>query len=187
MSVLDDLKSHLVMMDDMRRRMHRSPAVVAMPYASLEGYVLVNGQEFHSASLTKPERTVVREAMGLSGSEFEIKQCYSNSQALVLADPTGSLRYAEGYVIKFDLPFPIHHGWAVLNGNVIDLTCRVHGAARTKGRLGDRVLGIFTDRIYFGCIFPTEEVRRAVFQRRFWGSLLDDWQNDFPYLRGQRW
>jgi hypothetical protein len=89
--------------------------------------------------------------------------------------------------VRFDLPFPIHHGWAVLNGKVIDLTCRVHGDARTKGQYGDRVLGTFTDRIYFGRTFPTAEVRRAVVQRGWWGSLIDDWQNDFLYLQGRTW
>jgi hypothetical protein len=93
-SAIDDLKNYLAMMDQMRRT-HMTPFIAAMPYASIDGYFLVNGHEFHSAPLTKAERALVRRAMSLSGSSFEIKMCYSNSQELVLHDPSNSLEYAE--------------------------------------------------------------------------------------------
>ena len=67
-----------------------------------------------------------------------------NAQWLVLHDPARQLEYVEGIGVG-PASFPVHHGWATLNGKVIDLTFRTH-KPNHKGRLRNRIFGEFPKR-----------------------------------------
>lgn len=116
---------------------------------------------------------------------FPIQQCYANSISLVLAD--ARFQYVEGYFAQEEIGpgFPIMHGWVILNGKVIDLTSRL-SVPRKSGRLRDRVLGEFpAAREYFGVPVGRKYVMRSVFDPKFSGSIIDDWQRGFPVMRGE--
>ena len=155
-------------------------------YECMEDYVLVNGEHFASAELTPEERDTVLAAARRESDNFPIKECFRNSMRLVLQDER--FEYAEGYAHGAVLP--VLHGWALLNGKVIDLTMRLrdgHGDSVRKQREpwhADRVLGEFpSERVYYGKRFSRREVLLAMSDPKFTGSFIDDWERGWPLLK----
>ena len=116
------------------------------------GWIAEHGMPFESEPLTHDEMRWLFETLDAEGSRYPIKQCFSNSQLVLLhADVWGDSRhelvYAEGYAQSV---IPVHHGWLLLNGKVIDLTMRLSGPLKRtspvkKARLRNRVLGEFPE------------------------------------------
>lgn len=178
------LLAHLRFQSDARKMpgLHRPKG---FKYSSMEEYVLRNGRFFDSAPLTAEERERVFDAIDRYGRRFPIKQCYYNSQMLLLFGGEPGFRYVEGYVSSV---FPILHGWLTLNDKVIDLTMRVRDpqgrSIKRACRLGDRVLGkIPSERAYIGVEYLTEDVKRHMVGTGAGGSLIDDWRLGYPLLR----
>lgn len=147
-----------------------------IPVWSMEEFVLKFGKEFVSAPLTDDEERIVCEAA--ARQTFSQKQCFSNSQMLVLADRTEQLRYSEGFVF---FVIPIHHGWATINNKIVDVTLRIKPAQRKTGKLKDRNLGEFKPPLaYFGVQIVKEEICKYMVQTGMAGSLIDDWERGFP-------
>jgi hypothetical protein len=114
--------------------------------AVVERFVARNGQEFVGRAKPKGYR------LGT------IKQCYSNATHLVLNRK--GLRYVEGYVIRGDLPIPIHHAWAIdADDQVIDVTLR--GA---------------DDRCHYcGVVIPIEEVKAEIAKNGVYSVMDTGW------------
>jgi hypothetical protein len=155
-------------------------------YYCTEDYVLVNGEHFVSAPLTPDERAIVLAAAKREHNNFPIKECFGNSMRLVLQDDR--LQYAEGYA--YGAVLPVLHGWALLNGKVIDLTMRLRDARGESVRKPrepwhvDRILGEFpAERVYYGKRFSRREVLLAMSDPKFSGSFIDDWERDWPLLK----
>ena len=92
-----------------------------------------------------------------------IKECFCNALLLVL-DSDDDLIYCEGYADGSVIP--VHHAWCVTrDGVVIDPTWRNLGAE------------------YVGVPFKVEWVREAVFKRGSYG-IIDNWENEWPLLKG---
>jgi len=164
---------------------HR-PTPAGYQYNSFYDFVLKRGQLFESQPLTREERALLFETLDRMCCRFPIQMCYANSISLVLADPR--FVYTEGYFAQERIGpgFPIMHGWATLNGKVIDLTARLN-VPRRSGRLRDRVLGEFPEkREYFGVPIGREYMMRSAFDPKFTGSIIDDWQRGFPALKGAK-
>lgn len=170
------LSSYLSSMSEMVRATR--PQTLA--YSCCEDYVAKHGVEFASKPLTQDERAYVLSAIDLWGKQMPIKQCFYNSQmVLIFGDHEHRLSYVEGYMLKI---IPILHGWLEINGKVIDVTAR--HPRRGKGRLSDRVFGEWKDdRLYMGVKFKRDYVRHTILKRGYAGSLIDDWQNSWPLLR----
>jgi hypothetical protein len=181
------LTDYLKQMTEMRKAMAPGQA---LPYVCCEDYVRQNGRAYESAALTADEQAIVFAAISRTGGRFPIKQCYSNSQRVILADfmlsrTEGPLRYVEGYFTSEGLAFPVQHGWITINGKVVDLTARLC-EPRKSGRLRDRVFGSFPEgRQYIGVEFPTEYVRKIVLRTHEWRTLIDNWHDNWPLLTGQ--
>lgn len=180
---------YLNAMVTMRKRMHSTPDGFA--YSCMEDYVLREGQDFASEPLTDSEMSWLFALIG--DSRFQIKQCYYNSQRLLVYtghvhNPDGhELRYVEGYALGV---IPMLHGWLSLNGKVVDLTMRLRSKLRRQScvgrrRLQDRVLGEFPsdERQYRGVTFETDFVLARVVATGMMGTLIDDWQNGYPLLK----
>lgn len=152
-------------------------------YCCIEDYVSNNGVAFTSEPLTEDESQVVFDAIDASRMRFQIKECFYNAQLLVLNDSSDQLIYHEGY--GYSGIFPVLHGWATINNKVIDLTWRVTPFKRR--RMQDRVLGEFPQPYeYFGVPFANKtSLRLIVLQRGAAGTLIDDWENHWPLLRGE--
>ena len=159
-------------------------------YMCFEEFVLEHGHPYQSQPLTKNEwrifLTAARSALRqVRRKDFPIKMCFSNSQRIVLADPSNELRYAEGYVSSI---IPIHHGWVDLNGKVIDVTLRTHpkydGEPFDRQHFPDRAIGeIPACRDYYGLTFADREVTEFVEETSSLGSLIDDPARGWPLIR----
>lgn len=145
-------------------------------YAGLEDFLLAQGKLYPSRPLTDREQTLV--AAARYKQKFPMKQCYANSQKVVLGAAGDEFRYAEGYVMLESLPIPIQHAWLDLNGAVVDLTLRKQGKGSEL-----RSLGTTPGAAYWGATFPTSDVRKFVLSTQYYGSLIDDWKNGWPYMR----
>jgi hypothetical protein len=162
---------------------HRGPK--DWKYSSMEDYVFFhNGISFTSQSLTEEELEIVHAAVDNAQIRFKPQQCFYNSQVLVTHDLTNTLVYNEGYGIA-NTPIAVFHGWASINGKVVDLTWRVKKTSR-KGRLPDRIFGKIPSGFdYFGVPFDRKTIMSYAAERHWMGFLIDDYKNKFPLLRGE--
>ena len=159
-------------------------------YTSFEEFVLEQGHLYTSQPLTEDEWEIftvaARAALRRKRSkDFPLKQCFANSQRIVLADASNTMRYAEGYVTSI---IPIHHGWVDLNGKVVDVTLRVHpqyeGPMYARRRFPDRAIGETPScREYYGLTFADREVVKFVQETGSLGSLIDDDVRGWPLIR----
>jgi len=117
------------------------------------------------APLTERERQYVEVLIAAMGGRRSIrsKQCWKNSQRLILEDYMGKkrLRYCEGR-------FPVPHAWVTINGKVVDVTREaVNRCLKRQGRgpIEDAYIGVVVNR------------RRMLnhIKRTNWFSAVVDW------------
>lgn len=157
-------------------------------YSCFEDYVLKNGVVMESAPLTDDELEIIEatiaraERLGHQVTEF--KQCFANSQMLVLCQPADDLIYHEGYAMG-RAAIPVHHGWVTINGKVIDPTWKLERPA-SRSVLPEHPVGELPEgHIYFGVPFENVEyLEHRISHREIIGSLLDDWEGNYPLMRG---
>jgi hypothetical protein len=168
------------------REMLKIPKPEGYLYSCMEEYVNANGVDFSSEALTEREMVTVMDAVDRARMRFQIKQCFYNAQMLVLADDSGDLIYHEGWAFGKAI-IAVHHGWASINGKVIDLTWRLDQTLRKRGRLRDRIIGLYPEGYeYVGVPFPDKRhLREKMLDRGWVGSQIDDWENRWPLLRGE--
>jgi hypothetical protein len=161
-------------------RMVRGCITCERPYVSMEDYVADRGVGFAPAALTADEEAVVRaaaQAAWEAGCRFRVKECYYNAQMLVSCDVTERLQYYEGFGLHI---IACLHGWAVINGKVVDLTWRRgDNYGVTEDPLEQRYVGTF-DHEYIGIHFPEAE------WPEFGATVIDRWQENFPALQVPR-
>jgi len=157
-------------------------------YTCIEDYVLKNGVVMESAELTRDEleyldATITR-AHELGQQVTEFKQCFANSQMLVLCQPGYELIYHEGYALGRAC-IPVHHGWVTINGKIVDPTWKLERPA-SRSVLPEHPIGEIPEgHIYVGApIENVEYIRHRINFREIIGSLLDDWEGDYPLMRG---
>jgi hypothetical protein len=181
----DNLRRYLVEVTRFKSRLQlKLPE--GFHYLGAEDYLLDRGSPFESEALTAKERAVVDEALRRCRiARFQTGLCYSNAQMLVVSDPTRTLLYCEGMATG-TVPVPLNHGWAVINGKVIDLTWR-HGRRGRRGEFKDRVMGVIPDGwAYYGATFDTEVVLTRMIRMRSVGCFLEDFANDFAIFQEPR-
>ena len=158
-------------------------------YTCFEDYVLRNGTLLTSSALTEDEEQTVKEALDRAArvgvDVHEMKQCFANSQTLLLMSDEPDLIYYEGFATG-RVGFPIHHGWLGINGKVVDLTWRLQHPDTSRTLLPERPVGELPENwMYWGVPFENPEyVRFRMNTREIIGSLLDDIEGDYPLLRG---
>lgn len=193
---MDELRNYLMMLAEMKSKLVQSQIDegqrkrTGLVYTSSEDFVLKNGREYPSQPLNADEWSYLRECFLFAGNQWKIKQCFYNSQMLMLlGDKENRMHYVEGYVSGL---FAIHHGWLDLNGKVIDVTLRFHdkpprGSLKRSGNkiMMNRALGDFVNREYIGVKFDREHIRTRVVEHSVAGSLIDDWEANYPALHGK--
>jgi len=155
-------------------------------YQGGEDYVLDRGSPFSSGPLTPQERTTVLQALTLCPEKhFRLGHCYYNAQLLVAFDTSRELIYCEGWAIGLN-SVPTLHGWASINGKVVDLTWKTE-KPRHRGRLRNRIWGtIPEDWAYYGATFDTDSLLARMHRIGATGSFLDDVAYGFPLFREPR-
>ena len=117
---MSELRDYLVRLAEFQRN---SRASEGRNYSCIEDFVADRGVSFPSARLTKKETEHLTGVVRLAkkaGCRFRAKECFYNAGTLSLADDSGQIRYCEGFAHVHSIP--VHHGWNLLNGKVIDLT-----------------------------------------------------------------
>ena len=184
MTPSETLQAYLIQTTRFKRRLGlRIPQ--GFHYHGPEDYVLDHGDPFTSQALTPEELALVMAATDNAGIRFQLRWCFYNAQKLVLSDTTYTLQYCEGLAIGMS-GLPVLHGWATLNGKVIDLTWRQHTTKR-QGRLRDRVFGEIPPYwAYTGVQFNADsiEARWALYGSAC--SILDDFEHGFPIFQEPR-
>lgn len=134
-------------------------------YVSVADFVLDRGEPpAVSEPLTEEQYEYLMQVVENSvESEFPYKQCFYNSQVLLLADFQDRLVYCEGYCQAKTIP--VHHGWLELDGKVVDVTFTAKAKHTEPQRkdLKDRVLGeIPNGWEYLGIRFDRDDIRSFV-------------------------
>ncbi len=143
-------------------------------YKSMYDFVLDRGEFFDAQTpLTPEEEKIVRAAK--KSRKFQMKQCFYNSQKLLLEDSSGQLKYAEGWAHSGIIP--VHHGWVHINGKVVDVTW-----TNRESRLIAPPEG-FT---YFGVSFDSKLVIERMLSSGVACSVIDDYENNWPVLKWPR-
>jgi hypothetical protein len=183
MSAITSIQQYLTTTLAMRERCGFPERIKAMPYSGFEDFTLREGRAYEKAPLSAEQRRYVLACAKLWGKPLAVKQCFYNSQVLMLfTDTEKRLTYCEGYGWRF---LPCMHGWLVLDGkHVVDTTWRMD-KPMGRGALANRALGTWNDeRSYFGVTFSRGYVRSYVLDREHGGSLIDDFKGDYPLLTG---
>ena len=97
---------------------------------------------------------------------MEAKMCFRN--AFQTAEKNWGWHYAEGYAFYAFSVIPTLHAWCTdEDGFVIDPTWK-------------------DGKEYYGVEFSLNFVRKTSLRKGTWG-VIDDWENEFPLLRGEPW
>lgn len=185
MTFLEDYMRGMV---EMRKRM-QPDLPSGYEYRCFEDYVLQRGTNLTSTTLTDEEEEIVQEALDhcrrAQVDVHVVKQCFANAQQLLLVATPPELIYYEGYACGRVTGFPVHHGWLTINGKVIDPTWKLE-TPTSRSLLPAHPVGELPEKYeYYG--FPVENldyIRFRVTTRELVGSVLDDWEADYPLLRG---
>lgn len=181
---MTDLEKYLGMMHELK--LSCMNADQRDRFTTLEAYLLERGHVYAPRALTADENDYVLNVA--KRRRYPLKECFANTMKVVTDERFlgNHVKYAEGFVMRADIPLAIHHAWLDLNGAVVDLTLRVKGrfTQRRDRSLADRVaIGTFREpTTYFGMTFSEEEVVQRILQTQEYGSLLDDWKRGHPYL-----
>ena len=166
------LREHIKVMDSFTQL----PPQNEYTYRSMYDFVLDRGEIFDAeTSLTKEEKKIL--AAACRGRKFELKQCFYNAQMLVLNDVSGELQYVEGWAHAGIIP--VHHGWVLLGGKVIDLTWRDRKGNSRVGR-------VTSEYAYLGVPFDKDLIHSRILKTGWASSVIDDYENAWPVLKWPR-
>lgn len=133
-----------------------------MPYKCMEDFFMQHGRHF-----IPTDRTFTT----LSKHKGGKKACFANTQGYLfrhIANGAGDWLYAEGYALGYKSPLPVYHSWLVNRHTLaaVDLT--------------------WDDGVeYFGVVFPTKFIFKNIFKAEAYQALVDNWEDDFPFLNGK--
>lgn len=180
------LRQYLVSMTDIQRQCHRGHHGQAA-FISVEDFTASRGQSWCSSVMTPDQVDAVKRSVAASRCQLRQRECFYNAQRVVLADRSGRLAYAEGMALPQCIPFPVHHGWIVVDGSVVvDLTWRKDAPSTgVPKRLSNRIWGEHNSA-YIGSTFPRDAVLDYMLENKALGSLLDDPKRGWPYLKGSK-
>lgn len=177
MSLRDALEVHAQMLGQV------GAAPKGFTFTSIYDYFVKLGRYPVSVEPSKAFRRHLWECVRSIGPEM--KQCFANSQKLALHFPE-EFTYWEGYVASDRLPIPIHHGWVIAREDgqdvLVDPTLKYDFQKRYSAR--NILIGLTTDREYFGVPFTREQVMSRWRNTGEAGSLVDNYREDFPLLKG---
>jgi hypothetical protein len=155
-------------------------------YANMADYLLDRGGHYPVKTLTEEQRAYIERAMERSTWDYEIKQCFANSQYVLLYDPDDRLTYVEGYVFSH-APIPVHHAWVIIDEEVpVELTIRDPDGPNPFTTPTVPIVQPFADYVYFGVTFASRPVIERFFAKGELCTVLDDWQAGWPELQQPR-
>lgn len=147
-------------------------------YTSIAHFVLEKAQCSCGREMT-PEELRQVEGFRLSCERIwgrpKPKECFANAQKLVISGKDDRLVYTEGYATHLGSFMSVLHGWAELEGAIIDPT----------PVWGDPGLGVFGPGVCYHAAIRVdwrEVTGRAGFRGQL-SSYIDDWCYGFPLLR----
>jgi hypothetical protein len=176
-----------------------NPAKEPWPYTSTADLLLDRGRPFTDEGPLSDEQLAFLTSVAdrvrdhEKGRVFAPKQCFDNSMMMVLADQDDRLTYCEGYAMTGMIP--VHHAWLTLDGRLVDLTRSLRPEAVDEFLAGkdpqedlrDRILGTIPEGWqYFGIELQRTAVRDYIWELEKTGSLIEDYDRDFPMWKEKR-
>jgi len=140
-------------------------------YNSFYDFLDKEGQYFLSEKLTSQEEKSVNELVERFTFHYgfpKFRQCFYNSQLLLILDRSNQFVYCEGYAISKILGFPVLHGFLTINNKVVDITW--------KDSEGNFCIGDKSES-YFGVKFNSEDIKQAICDTGMAQSHLENWWN----------
>lgn len=163
-------------------------------YICLEDFVMDRGEEPPvSDSLTQEQYEYLMRVARWSGTTFWSKQCFHNSQMLIINDFDDRMEYYEG--VAYTGVIPVHHAWILLDGKLVDVTRSLREGAfqefldgeEPQEDLRDRVLGTIPEGwYYYGSPFQREGIRQYIYDNEETHSVLDNWKAGYPAYKLER-
>jgi hypothetical protein len=142
-------------------------------YDSIYHFIRENSKFYDSSPLTKEELAHVNKVKKSLGFVPQIRQCFYNSQMMMLNDYTGQIKYTEGYA---NFIMPVNHAWNTINGKVIDLTW--------KDTNDKNIYGTFSNKLsYYGTEFSSEMIRKRMLETEMANSVFDYMHGGIPMLK----
>jgi len=138
-----------------------------------QSYFLKHGKGYPNTMMTPDERMELTEVLRRATWALEIKQCFANTQRLVMID-SAEFSYAEGFALADTIP--LHHAWAVWRGRPIDVTWGIASDydVNRKTRIIQRVLRNMLSNAYFGIEIEASRIARVWMKERCARPLLED-------------
>ncbi len=143
-------------------------------------------KQYVSNAIPKAERDEIIKLLKLMAKNdktlFQAKQCYYNSQMLVLktsgSDIGEKLKYCEGYWIKEGFPITIPHAWCIYDEKyIIDTTLTFDILGKRSKDFSDRAIGTFpSDWEYYGITIEFDEIVKTLGEFSESISFLDDYR-----------
>lgn len=154
--------------------------------------IIDNGIEFKSSPLTDSELEDLELLVEYTSEmcDFLQKECFHNAQMLIRteeeikSDLTHDIQYFEGYFIRDGLLIPVHHGWVVINGKVVDLTIQQEDLQAPLDGFENRTVGEFSDSVgYIGIEIDKQDILDRIEAASETHTILDDWNPKFRHLK----
>lgn len=189
---MKELVQYLEQLVELQQRVRQLNDSPSFNYVCAEDFILDRGYRPTSEALTEEQYEYLMQCVGFAiRQSFPYKQCFFNSQILVLADFDDRLKYIEGYC-KGPSGFPVHHGWLELDGKVVDVTFSNSDRGieeEPPADLKDRVLGEIPEGwIYYGVQFESSEVADFIHEHHYSDHLIANYRQfektlNLPRLR----
>ena len=176
--LIKELKQHLQRMAELNASCRGKQ--YPYTYTCVEDYVLDRGKIPTSSALSDEQYAYLMKVVALSIRDtFPYRQCFFNSQILILADVDNRLEYIEGYCLGSSR-IPVHHGWLELDGKVVDVTYSTTDRTLEEEApedLRDRILGVIPEGwIYYGVQFDRSEVKSFIFEYKYSDHLIGNYR-----------
>lgn len=144
-------------------------------YQGIEDLLLQEGI-FCDTEVNENEKCCLQKIFKSVHFQYEMKQCYANSQRLLSSIHSESdIEYVEGYAVSEDLGIPLPHGWLLVNGKVLDVTWY------------RETFGICENNktIYYGIKIHKSDILTAARETAMWQSHLDNYWAKHQILRSK--
>lgn len=128
-----------------------------MSHGGMAQFIKANGAEYPVPSKPPPIKIGVP------------KECFSNAAALVIEHPD-IYDYGEGFVLDGNIPFPIHHAFAI---------------EKATGAVVDPTLGWDPTQRYFGIRMTRDQLAKQLLKNKVYGVLLGRHEMPTDILTGK--
>lgn len=147
-------------------------------YSGVFDFLLKEGKMFKNEPLNRDEYLAVEEMLDVIRffrGEPRYKECFKNSQAVIMDRINSDFKYCEGYALS-SVGLPIHHAFLTINDKVVDITWRDDNE---EFLIGEKC------KEYFGVQFNSKDVISGILMTECYQSHLYGYWNNFMLYKSK--